>query len=199
MKIIMNLLASLSALYGIYGIMKGTEKGKLLEHGLRCLKYFTVLSNLLAMLVTAADVIFLSVTPAGTQLPAVLSYLNFMAAVSVGLTFMTVMVYLGRLYGYAEMLKGPNFHLHLSAPLLTVFCFLFFLPLSQITFAGTFIATLPMILYGIWYLANLLVNGTENNDWYGFARGGMKTMPVVYAAMFLFTWIISVVLWLIRF
>ncbi len=203
MKIILNLSAFLSALYGIYGIMKGTEKGKLLEHGIHCLKYFTVLSNLLAVLTSAANVIFMAVFGTETGFPVLLSYLDFMSAVSVALTFLTVMIYLGPLYGYPEMLIGPNFHLHLTAPLLTVLCFLTTLPLAGISFAGTFAATLPMVLYGIGYTANLLINGIstgeKTNDWYGFARGGIKTMPLVFAVMFAFTWLTAVVLWIIRF
>ncbi len=202
-NILINILIVVLEFKGLYGIIAGHEKGKLLQHGIRALKYFTVLSNLFAMITALINIIYLIVNGTQTQLPLWLSEVNMMAAVSVMVTFMTVMLYLGRLYGYAEMLKGPNFELHLSAPLCMAACFLFFLNLPQMTISSTIPALLPVFLYGIWYTSNLLINGINpgkhTNDFYGFARAGMKMMPVVFAVMLLATWLIALGLWAVRF
>ncbi len=203
MTILVNILVVVLEIKGLYGIIAGHEKGKLLQHGIRALKYFTVLSNLFAMFTALTNIGFLIVNGTETELPMWLSEVNLMAAVGVMLTFMTVMLYLGRLYGYMEMLKGPNFELHLSAPLCMAACFLFFLNLPQMTISSTVPALLPVILYGIWYISNLLINGINpgkhTNDFYGFARGGMKMMPLVFAVMLLATWLIAMGLWAVRF
>lgn len=199
----MNVLTVILGVRGIYGIFVGTDKGKLLQHGIHALKYFTVLSNLLAIIVAAFNAVFMLVSGIETEFPIWLAELNFMAAVSVALTFLTVMLYLGRLYGYAEMLKGPNFELHLTAPLCMVACFLLCINLPQMTIRSTFLAVLPMFLYGLWYTSNILINGVipgkNTNDFYGFARAGVKTIPIVFAFMLVFTWLIAVGLWAVRF
>ena len=203
LTILVNILVVVLEIKGLYGIIAGHEKGKLLQHGIRALKYFTVLSNLFAMFTALTNIGFLIVNGTETKLPMWLSEVNLMAAVGVMLTFMTVMLYLGRLYGYMEMLKGPNFELHLSGPLCMAVCFLFFMNLPQMTISSTVPALLPVILYGIWYISNLLINGINpgkhTNDFYGFARGGMKMMPLVFAVMLLATWLIALGLWAVRF
>lgn len=202
-NILVNILVVTLEIKGLYGIIAGHEKGKLLQHGIRALKYFTVLSNLFAMITALINIGFLVVNGTEAELPMWLSEVNLMAAVGVMLTFMTVMLYLGRLYGYMEMLKGPNFELHLSGPLCMAVCFLFFMNLPQMTISSTVPALLPVILYGIWYISNLLINGINpgkhTNDFYGFARGGMKMMPLVFAVMLLATWLIALGLWAVRF
>lgn len=203
MNILVNILIVILEIKGLYGIIAGHEKGKLLQHGVHALKYFTVLSNLFAMITALINIGFMIIYGQETELPFWLAELNLMAAVGVMLTFVTVMLYLGRLYGYAEMLKGPNFELHLSGPLCMAACFLFFMALPQMSIMSTLPALIPVILYGIWYLSNLLINGINpgkhTNDFYGFARGGLKTIPIVFAVMITVTWLIALGLWAVRF
>ncbi|MEE3437510.1 MAG: hypothetical protein VZR05_05115, partial [Lachnospiraceae bacterium] len=56
-------------------------------------------------------------------------------------------------------------------------------------------ATLPTILYGGVYSANIMLNGVgsgmNTNDWYGFAAAGVHTVPFVYALMVLLTYLLS--------
>ncbi|MBQ1532647.1 MAG: hypothetical protein IIZ57_10935 [Solobacterium sp.] len=203
LNIIVNLLVVILEIRGLYGIIAGHEKGKLLQHGIRALKYFTVLSNLFAMITALINIAFMIVNGPETELPLWLAEVNLMASVGVMLTFMTVMLYLGRLYGYMEMLKGPNFELHLSGPLCMAACFLFFMNLPRMTIRSTLPALLPVTCYGIWYVSNLMINGINpgkhTNDFYGFARAGMKFIPLVYAVMILATWLIAFGLWTLRY
>lgn len=202
-KLLLNIITVILGIRGIYGILAGTEKGELLQHGIHALKYFTVLSNLLAILTAGCNVIFMLACGTETEFPLWLAEVDFMAAVSVTLTFLTVMLYLGRLYGYAEMLKGPNFELHLTCPVCMVLCFMLGINLPALTMRSTFLAVLPMILYGIWYMSNILIHGVipgkNTNDFYGFARGGRKTLPFVFVLMLVFTWLIAAGLWAVRF
>lgn len=203
MNVLCNLLILVLESSGLVGILAGHEKGKLLEHGLNCLKYYTVLSNLMAWLVAVINLGFLFAYGNNVPFPAWLASLNLMAAVSVGLTMFTVLFYLGKLYGYREMLKGPNLHLHLLAPLAMIAWFLFSRNLLSMPFAETLAAVVPTVLYGIGYLANILKNGVKKgnhtNDWYGFAAAGLKTLPFVFMIMLGSTWVIAFALWKLRF
>ena len=62
--------------------------------------------------------------------------------------------------------------------------------------SATFIAVIPTLLYGIVYAANILKNGIgegeKTNDWYGFAVGGVKSIPVVFAIIMTVTWGLAV-------
>ena len=57
MNVLCNLLILALESIGLVGILAGHEKGKLLEHGLNCLKYYTVLSNLMAWLVVVSTLV----------------------------------------------------------------------------------------------------------------------------------------------
>ena len=76
------------------------------EPGLGNLRFFTVLSNLLAGI---AAIIWLAVSGRGGEGLRRAETLKFVAAAAVGLTFTVVMVFLGPLYGYPMMFTGANF------------------------------------------------------------------------------------------
>ena len=63
---------------------------------------------------------------------------------------------------------------------------------GRLSFADSLVALLPMALYGVYYVTNILVNGLgapgRSNDWYGFAMGGVKTIPLVFLIIALATW-----------
>ena len=80
----------------VWMMMRGS--GSLAATGLNSLKYFTVLANLLEGL---ASVLFLrSARPA--------AQLKYIAGVAVTLTFMTVMCFLGPIFGYRFMVNLPS-------------------------------------------------------------------------------------------
>lgn len=64
------------------------------------------------------------------------------------------------------------------------------------------IAVLPMLLYGLFYVGNIAVNGigkgAETNDWYGFAARGPKWAAVVFVCMTAAAWLIAAMMRLPR-
>ena len=149
--------------------------------GLGSLKYFTVLSNLFEGI---ACLIWLY---SGNE------RIKYIAAVSVTLTFVVVITFLGPLFGYLAMFRGVSFWMHLIVPIGALLEVLFW---NKETFSkkDNLLAVLPMGLYGLYYMANNLINGVgkwpKTNDWYGFLRWG-------YPIGFMFFFVILLVTFLI--
>ena len=174
--------------------------GLLTAPGLGSLKYFTVLSNLLQGAVSLAWAGHLLRTLRGgaDRVARPLRLLRYAGVVSVTLTFATVLFFLGPVFGYASMFAGVSFWLHLVAPVAAIgdFCLLdreeTYVPREALA------AMIPMLIYAVGYVANLLINGVgewpNTNDWYGFARGGVPGAAVSFAVIAAGTWGIALLL-----
>ena len=162
------------------------------QKGLASLKYYTCLSNIFAGLVSGLTVICLLVTGLQALLPMWLALLKYSAAVSVCLTFCVVVVFLGPRMGYKPLFAHEQLCLHAVGPLLAVFSFLTSPFTPEMKSSDSIIAVIPTLLYGIGYAGNILTNGIgegENtNDWYGFAVGGVKSIPIAFAIILAVTW-----------
>lgn len=147
----------------------------LASSGLSALKYFTVQSNLFAGIASAAVIITVL---RNKEIPHWLELVLLMATTAVALTFSAVMAFLGPLYGYWNMLKGPNLFFHLLVPLAAIVNFIFFIKAPGIKPAHVFLALVPSMLYSAFYLSNILINGVgewpNRNDWYSFLHWGPK-------------------------
>ena len=137
-------------------------------NGLRSLKYFTVVSNLLAGFAAAAWLL----RPEARSV----YLLKLTAAVSLFITFVVTAGFLGPIYGYRAMYAGANLWFHLLIPLLACGEVLFLE--DRIYSAGDCLYGVTLLLvYGIVYGGNIILNGTgtppHTNDWYSFARWGI--------------------------
>ena len=184
-KIGLNIVIALASI-GAWLVMVFTSGGMLTDTGLRSLKYFTVLSNIFE---GTACIIWLA---AGRETSDAAERIKYMATVSVALTFLTVMLFLGPLYGYPEMFAGVNFFLHLAVPVLAM-AECIFLSGTIYTRRDNRLAVVPMLIYGTLYLANNLINGIgewpDTNDWYGFLNWGLPIGLVIFAGLCLITWL----------
>ncbi len=192
--------------FGAWGIMvSGNDTGSVLTSArFISLKYFTVDSNLLM------GIISLCILPSEIrslrngidEIPTVLLVLKLTGTVSVALTFTTVMVFLGPLYGYPAMFAGVNLYLHLIVPVLAILVFCLAEGTDRLMFRHTFIAVIPMLLYGTAYLGNILINGVgkwpDTNDWYGFAMWGVPASFLVFAVIAFVTWLLALIMWRIN-
>ena len=135
----------------------------------------------------------------GKEIPVWVSALKLAATASVVLTFLTVMGFLGPMFGYAKMFVGSNLYMHLVTPLLAAAVFCLLEGDAGLSLRHTFYAVIPMLIYGAAYLLNILINGRgsgiHTNDWYGFTRWGMAASPLVYLVMASITWGIAWLLW----
>ena len=191
-RVIINIIIIISSL-GAWLVMVFSNGGMLTDTGFRSLKYFTVLSNIFEGI---ASIVWINAVRKndGDRDARIekAERLKYMAAVSVALTFMTVMFFLGPLYGYIAMLSGVNFFLHLVAPVLAI-AECIFLSGTIYTRRDNRLAVIPMLIYGTLYLANNLINGIgewpDTNDWYGFLNWGLPIGLVIFAGLCLITWL----------
>ncbi len=174
----------------------GKSGGLLADRGIMCLRYFTVLSNLfsgIVSLVCAVTYLF-----SGSMLPAWLLTLKLISATCVMLTFLVALFILVPAYDLKSMYMGSNFWMHLVLPLLAAADCCLFVPVGTLPWQTTFLAFIPCILYGLFYLQGILRHGEEENgivyDFYHFLRWGTNKIPVVFALALLSVWGIAVVL-----
>lgn len=183
-RVILNILLIIVIIYQWLKMFLGKE-AMLADRGFESLKYFTVLSNLFEAL---ASLIWLFNQN---------EKLKYVAAVCLTLTFITVMVFLGPLFGFEIMFVGPNLWFHLFIPLIAIFELIFCnqVPLNK---TDNIYAILPMFIYGLFYTANVFINGmgskNKTNDWYGFFSWGKPFGFVIYFIITIATYLIALAL-----
>ena len=142
--------------------------------GKRAFRYFTTQSNVLCAVSALAMCLFPEADWA--------YYLKVMGTVAVTVTMLTVLIFLGRIYGYKPLLTGSDLFMHLITPLLAIVSLCVF-ERRGISFLGSLIGVIPVALYAPLYLYNVVYAPEEKRweDFYGFNRDGK--WPVAYALM----------------
>ena len=174
--------------------------------GLSSLRTFTTLSNLFQGLVSALYAAFAvrGVIRKRNGMPRAVLVAKYAAAVSVTLTFLTVLLYIGpSRHDMADALfYGNNRYFHFLVPLLAAADQAVFERAGVLRWKDSLIAAAPTVVYGIYYWANIAVhgvgNGPRNNDWYGFLSFGYGYAPLIYGAFILIAWGIAAVFLLLR-
>ena len=183
-------------MYGYEPILETTKIGML--------KFFTVQSNLLmgivSLLFAIKEVKLLKEKI--DDIPLKMYIFKLMAATAVGLTFSVVFLYLGHIAkgGIPSMLMNSNLFFHLIIPVISILNFIIFEKTDKIKFKYTFCGLIPTLLYGIYYLANVLLhieNGKVSTiyDWYWFVQNGVWTAVIVVPVIFILTYLISLIIW----
>ena len=123
--------------------------------------------------------------------------IKYIAAASVGLTCATVLFFLGPIYGYGEMFAGANLPMHLVTPLIAI-AEIVFLSDTSYTRRDNLLTIIPPLLFGMGYLANILINGIgewpNTNDWYFFFYWGYPVGVLIYAVLLAATWLIGLLM-----
>ncbi len=165
-------------------------------------RYFTVLSNLLCA-ASAAAVVIARIAGAAAQgwpdaaagtLPAWVSILKYVGTCAVTVTLLTVFLFLAPSLGsFKDLLQAQDFLLHFLCPVLAIVSYVFFDQIKM-SFGFVLLGTLPVLLYGIYYLYRVVYAPQEKRweDFYTFNRGGK--WPIAFAAMVIAAFVISVVL-----
>ncbi len=138
------------------------EKGKI------AFRFFTVQSNVLC----ALSALLLCLFP-GSRAVWLLKYAGT-AAVSV--TMLTVLFYLGPLFGYKKLLSGGDLFMHLITPLLALVSFCAF-EKRGLAFSEALWGLAPVILYGALYMYRVVfcprvAPEKAWDDFYGFNNTG---------------------------
>ena len=154
----------------------------------RALRYYTTLSNILAALAAVP----MSVCAACAlirghfSVPRWLSLFRFIATSSLTLTMMTVLLFLGPVFGFGGMFTGANFFFHLVNPVLSLLSFLFLEKEADYPAKNPFPGVVQTAAYGAVYVYMVFVLGETRGGWpdfYGFNFGGFWYLTV---AMLLF-------------
>lgn len=188
-----NILIMILVLIGLYLSFTAKDGETLAARGIRSLKYFTVDSNILVGVVSA---IFLITTRNNSQVREI-SIMKLVSAASVGITFLTVVAFLGPLYGYSRMYHRANFLFHLVVPLMSMFEFILF-NRGKLKKTECILCALPVLIYGAVYMINLFVNGIEKGDWYGFVNWGFAAGIGIFCVICLISIILGLLLRIIN-
>ena len=194
MKYVLEILVVLTTI-GSWMRMYLTGGGSLLSsRGLMSLKYYTTLSNIFAGIAAVIMIVVLARAKSG-KVPVWAAVTKFASAVTVSVTFLVTLFFLAPTMGIGGLYKGELMFMHAVGPVLTVVSFFMNRDLPEMKPSSALWATLPTILYGGVYSANIMLNGggsgMNTNDWYGFAAAGVHTVPFVYALMVLLTYLLS--------
>ena len=166
-------------------------------------KFFTVDSNIFmgiaALIFSILEIKLLKGNI--DKIPKSAYIMKYMATSSVTLTCFIVFVYLGPITsgGVLVLLKNSNLFFHLIIPVLSIINYIFF-EKTNLSFKTTIYGIIPTILYGIFYLINILIhmeNGSVSTkyDWYWFVQNGVWTSFIVMPIILLISYIISIILW----
>lgn len=140
-------------------------------------RFFTTDSNVLAaiaaVIVAVYDIKILRKKI--DKIPHVVIVFKYIASVGMALTFSTVMAFLIPVYGPALLLGETGFHMHVFAPLATIFSIMLLEKHSRIAFAESLLGMLPIVTYGAVYFTEVLLITEQNGGWsdfYAFNLGG---------------------------
>ena len=186
-------LIILSAILGIF-----TTEGRLWMSGAYRFVFFTVDSNILAGL---SALILLPLKfrrlKTGKPLPRAAITLSLISVSAVTVTFLTVLLFLGPVFGFGSMYTGNNLWLHMVCPLLCIASYVFDSESEgRVNVPYTLLSVLPTVVYGAVYFIMVIIVGQENGGWadfYGFNMGGKWYISM--AAMLAAAYLIGLGLW----
>ena len=199
---ILNICIVVLEVFAVSWMMSGIRAGVLSAAKLSALKYFTVDSNILMGIFALWAAIDQGKVLRGKKDDVSVSayVLKLTGTVGVTLTMLVTIFFLGptmgRTYGFFSLFEKSNFFLHLVNPVLSIIVFLCFEKSSKIEFKHTFAAVFPLVIYGIYYVAEAVTHMTDGvinkgYDWYGFFFHGPGSAYIVMPVIMIITWLIS--------
>ena len=200
LSMLCNLLILVLTVISVRSFFTVGGEGNMTGMGSYCFRYFTVDSNILAAVVSLVLLISeLTALRSASELPKWAATLKAVGAVAVGVTFFTVVLFLGPMAGYGAMFAGANLYMHLITPLLSMLSFVLFERKPLLKLRTTLLCVLPTLVYGVVYFYQVLIVGPWKGGWfdfYGFNMGGMWYVSA--AVMLVATWLLALALRAIR-
>ena len=115
-------------------------------YGTDTLRYYTVLSNLFALITSAVYVVWYIVSKG--KLPVFITYLRYTATVCLTLTFLVVtFVFVPMSGNFKVLLEGVNLYQHLLCPAISFVSFLFFENKERLAKRHVFLSLIPTFTY----------------------------------------------------
>jgi hypothetical protein len=193
LEYVLNVIIVIFAGIGTYIMFKKPEAGGVLvSNGFANFKYFTVLSNAFCGIVAALRLIF------GLMHKDFSVALKLMAASAVTVTLIVVGGVLAPLYPDLDMYAGSNLYFHLIVPIFAIIECVIMANEEKIPFKYTLYSAVLPLLYGNYYIGNIMVNGIgewpDTNDWYGFLNWGWPVGIAIFVFVILLNWGVAVLL-----
>ena len=193
---ILNILIILLVVIGLVIMITGYEfmgKSKILTStNISVLKYFTVESNIFACL---TSIIYLLKKRKKNKY---ISILKLSSTTCLTITFLVTALYLAPFnnYPFIEFYKNSNLFFHLVVPILSIISYLFFDEVKVLKNKDIILCLIPYLLYSCFYTINVLTHMSNNKvlieyDFYGFLKGGIKSIIIVIPIMFITTYLIT--------
>ena len=156
-----------------------------ISRGKKAFRFFTCLSNVFCAFAALLTAVF----QLSGSLPDVIWILKYIGTAAVTVTMLTVLLFLGPIYNYKDLLKGSDLFMHLITPLLALLSFCVF-EKRGMSFRISLFGLLPVFLYGPLYLYKTVYAPEDKrwDDFYAFNKTGK--WPVSFAAMFTGTFLI---------
>ncbi len=185
--------------YSLLALIFGGVSGNM-SLGVSTFRYFTNLSNILVAM-TASIILPFNINGiihGKNEIPLWAQACKFVGTVSVTVTFLTVILFLGPMFGWEIMFAGPCLYLHLITPLLAIFSFCVAECENKYPFYLTYIGLAPTFVYSILYLFMVAIF-KRWEDFYGFTFGGkMWVIPISLIAMYIATYVFAVGNWALQ-
>ncbi len=141
-----------------------------INNGWESFMFFTTDANILTAIASVVVAVFDIRVLRGKAdaIPKYAELLKYIGVVSLMLTFSTVIFFLVPVYGAGYELGGTNFHVHLAAPMMSLFSFLFCEKRTKISFKESLFGLLPTAVYAAVYYVMVVAIGAENGGWIDF-------------------------------
>ena len=201
--IVILVVLSLFLLYFGISFMEGPDISKGIE-GNEIFHYFTIDSNIfmaIMSLIFAIDEIKI-IQGKIKQINYKKYIAKLISTATVALTFLTVLLYLGPTTegGLKANLMNGNLFLHLFVPILSVIVFIFFEKTDKIPFKYTFLGLTPMMIYGLYYIPNLIIHSNNGKvvstyDFYHYFQNGPVIAIITGIIQYIVLYGLTYLLW----
>ena len=198
-NITVNSLICILTIIGVFLMFFGND-GALASSKWEAFKYFTVQSNLFAGATSVISLVYLFNKE--KEYPSWLTILKLTSTVSVAITFFTVIIYLGPIYGYPFLYKSANLFFHAIVPALAMLQFALIEPKAKLSFKLNCFSLLPVSVYGTFYLINVAIRNDYGNykgaDWYAFGTYGLGIGILCLVILIAISFVVSICLFFIQ-
>ena len=180
LSLVLNIFIVWSVATAVGQMLFFRGEGNMQVSGLAAFRYFTVDSNILVAIASAALILRGGGGPKVKD-PAGVIILKYMGTTAVTVTMVTVLLFLGPTMGYEYMFTGINLYLHLLVPLAAILSFVFFDGNRDLHPLCVVFSILPTFCYGAIYIWQVVYVGPENGGWrdfYGFNVNGNWRVPL---------------------
>ena len=159
--------------------------------GLEKFKFFTVDSNILIGIFSLILLVYETKYIKGSikEIPKMAYILKLIGTSGVFLTFATTLILLVPKYGFYINYNNYNLLFHLFVPILALVSYIFF-EKHENRYLNALYALIPMGIYSVYYITNVLINYDEavdinQYDFYRFLKGDINNIYTVIPLVFL--------------